>query len=158
MAAIPLRVQLLHELLERQLLVGVGLDADGADALQQLPHRRIAGQARPHHEGVDEEADHRLGLHPCPSRDGGADQDVLLPAVPGEEHLPGRQQSHEQGDAVLPPQGLERFGERPGERHRVRGDRPVLDGRAGTVERQVQHGGRPGQLGLPEATGARHPL
>ena len=45
-AEVPLRVELLHELLERQVLVGVGAEGDLAHPPEQLAEARIAPEAR----------------------------------------------------------------------------------------------------------------
>ena len=87
LAGSPDGLQLLHELLEREVLVRVALEGDLSDAPEKLTEARIAGKIAPEHERVDEEADQALGLHLGPPGDRRADGDVFLPGVPREEEL-----------------------------------------------------------------------
>lgn len=117
-------------------------------ALQQLAEGRIAGQLGAHRQHVDEHADDVLQFRGGPAGDRGADGEVVLPGVPGQQHLVRREQGHEQGPARS-----------AGERGEPVGDRPVdleldevapvgLGGRAGPVQRQFQRGDA-GQPALP---------
>ena len=76
------RLQLLHQLLERQVLVGVGARAPSrATRPSSSRKRRIAGQIGAQHQRVDEEADQRLESRPrLRPAIGDADDDVVLAA------------------------------------------------------------------------------
>ena len=56
------RPQLLHQLLERDVTVGEGLQAHPPLPGQQLAERGVARQVRAQHERVHEQAQHPLGL------------------------------------------------------------------------------------------------
>ncbi len=79
----------------------VGAERGVAHLREQLPERRLLLQPRAQDEGVDEEADERLGLTETAAGDGGADDDIVLAAVAGQHGLEGGQQRHEGGDALL---------------------------------------------------------
>ena len=59
---VALRLQLLDQLLERQVLVGVGVERRLAHPRQQLAEGRVAGEVGAQDQGVDEEADQPLDL------------------------------------------------------------------------------------------------
>ena len=50
------------QLLERHVLVRVRAERDFARAPEELAHRGLSGQVGAQRQGVDEEADERLGL------------------------------------------------------------------------------------------------
>ena len=52
----PLRLQLFHQTLERQVLMRVGAQRDFFDAAQQVPQRKLARDAGADGERVDKEA------------------------------------------------------------------------------------------------------
>ena len=62
MAQRALGLQLLDQLLEWDILVGVGLQRALSDPRQQIAKHRIPGQVRAQRQRVDEEADQRLDL------------------------------------------------------------------------------------------------
>ena len=86
---LPLRPQLLDQLLEGEVLVGEGLEGGPPDAGEQLAERRVAREVAAQHQGVDEEADQRLDLRPVAAGDGRADGEVLLAGQPARAG-PGR--------------------------------------------------------------------
>ena len=70
-----------------------------AHALQQRAEERGAVEARAEGERVREQPDQILGLVMRPSRDRGPDDDVVLPRVPLQQELEGREQD---GEDVAP--------------------------------------------------------
>jgi hypothetical protein len=110
-AQAALGLELLDQLLEGQVLMRVGAEADLARAPEHLLKRRVAGRARAQDERVDEEADERLGLALVAPGDGRADAHLSLPRVAREQDLEGRQKRHEQRGALLAAERLELLGE-----------------------------------------------
>ena len=90
-------VQRVDEPFEGQVLVSVGAERDVAHPLQQFVEGRVTGQVGAQHERVDEAADQRFDLWSVPARYRGANRDVVLTAVTGQQGLQGGQQGHEQG-------------------------------------------------------------
>ena len=73
---------------------------------------------------VDEEAQEVLRLRLCAPADGRSHEDVLVPGVPVEQHLEGREQDHVQGGAGAPSERRERIDSGLGEDERL-GRAPV---------------------------------
>ncbi|KPW48466.1 hypothetical protein ALO86_200189 [Pseudomonas syringae pv. berberidis] len=90
------RLQCLHHLLERQVLMRMRRQHDRLDLLQQRRHAQAPFRSDAQRQCVDEEADQRLQFaarticHRC------ADHHVILPAEPAQQTRPPRQQCHEQ--------------------------------------------------------------
>ena len=74
------RLQLLDELLERQLLMLDRIQDDRASTVQQFRERWPARHIDPNRERIDEEPEQLLCLELCASRDWGAEHDVVLAA------------------------------------------------------------------------------
>src|SRR6185369_11414252 len=74
-----LDAQRFDEALEGEVLAVEGAQRGGADAADEVAERRIAAEAPAVHQGVDEEADERLGLAAGAVGDRRADQQVVLP-------------------------------------------------------------------------------
>ncbi|KAA8557238.1 hypothetical protein FX985_06445 [Pseudomonas extremaustralis] len=106
-AQAALRLQGFHQLLERQVLVRLGLQGAMLDLLQQLGKGHLPVDIGLEHLGVDEEADQAFGLHPVAVGDRHPDTDVRLPAVAMQHGLERRQQQHEQRDPFALRQALE---------------------------------------------------
>jgi len=96
MAQVPVRLELLYQLLERQILVIVGVYAYLPHVSQELSECRIPGHVGPQHLGVDEEPYQGLNLHAVAVSGRGPDQHVLLPGIPVQHGLEGCQQRREQ--------------------------------------------------------------
>src|SRR6188508_519072 len=79
-----LGVLLFSDLVERHLLIGVGIKGHFADSPQQLAKGWIAGEISAEHQGVDEQANQRLEFWAVAARTRGTDDDVFLPR-PSEE-------------------------------------------------------------------------
>src|SRR5262249_49303730 len=101
------RLQLLHQLLERHILMRICSQRRFSHSPQQLFDRRVAAQIDAHHQGVDEEADQPFDLSSISPRDRRSYYDVLLPAVSGQQDLEACQQTHKQGHAFSLAQLLE---------------------------------------------------
>ena len=91
-----LHLELVNQLLERHVLVRIGPQRRLAHALEQLREARIARQVPTQHERVDEASDEVFHLALRTASDGRPDTEVLLTAVPHEQHLEGSQQGHVQ--------------------------------------------------------------
>ena len=94
-AQVPVRLKFLHQLLKRDVLVGIGLQSHLAHPPQKLPETGIARRIAAHHQGIDEEADQSLEFFAGPICNRGAHDDVVLARVALEQDLQGRQQRHE---------------------------------------------------------------
>ena len=108
----PLGLQLLDELLERHVRVGVGAQASLAHSSQKHPEGRVVGQVGAKGQRVDEQPDERLELDVVPVRHRRAHGDVVLAAGAREEHLEHREQGHEQGGALTATERPEALGQR----------------------------------------------
>jgi hypothetical protein len=101
LAQVPLRLQHLHQLLKRQVLLRVRLQRLLLYPSQQLPEARVSSQVAPQHQRVHEKADQLLQLPMRPVGDRRPHGHVALPTVAAEQHLEGRQQRHEQRAPLL---------------------------------------------------------
>ncbi|CAM5486505.1 hypothetical protein SGRIM128S_07473 [Streptomyces griseomycini] len=94
-------LELLHEPLEGQVLVGVGRQVGLADPLQQLGERGITGGVGAQHERVDEAAHEPLHRLVAPPGHRGADRHVRARAQPGQQRGQRRLHHHEHAHPVL---------------------------------------------------------
>ena len=129
----------LDELLEGQVLVGIGLQRPGAHPRQVLLEAGRAREVRAQHQRVDEEPDQALELRTAAPRDGHPHGQVLLAAVAIQQHLEGRQQRHEQRRALAPAQRLEPAGERLAELEAHPGAAVARRHRPRPVRGQLEH-------------------
>ena len=106
MGEAPLRRQLLDQLFERHVLVQVGGQRGLAHPAEQLAERGLARQVAAQHQGVDEEPDQPLDLHPVAAGDGRAHREVVLAAVARQQGLEAGQQHHEERRSLAPAEGL----------------------------------------------------
>ncbi len=93
---VALRVQLLHQLLEGDVLVPVRLQHAAAHLVQQLAEAPRRGEVGADHQRVGEEADEVLHLGPRPPGHRRPHQHVVLAAPAAQQHLPGGEQRHEE--------------------------------------------------------------
>ena len=70
-----------HQLFKRDVLMRVCAMGHFLDALQKLPKRRIARQARPQYEHVHEKSNQAFHLQPCAAGNGTADDDIVLAGI-----------------------------------------------------------------------------
>ena len=129
----------LDQLLEGQVLVGIGLQRPGAHPRQVLLEAGRAREVRAQHQRVDEEPDQPLELGAAAPRDGHPHGQVLLAAVAIQQHLEGRQQRHEQRRALAPAQLLEPAGERLAELEAHPGAAVARRHRPRPVRGQLEH-------------------
>ena len=134
-----LRLQLLDQLLERQLLVGVGAESRLPHLRDEPGEPRIASELAAQGQGVDEEPDQPFRLHTIAAGDRRADHHVVLPGNPRQQRLQGGERRHEEGGAGRPAQSGEIAGQCGGEPDRQAGAAEGLDGRSRPVERQLDH-------------------
>ena len=102
---------LLHQPLERGVLVGKSLQRCFFDARQQLGQRRVARQVGAHHQRVHQRAHQAFRFDPGAVGHRRADHHVRLAAVAPQHYLEAGQHGHEGRDAVAaaqPPQRFER--------------------------------------------------
>jgi hypothetical protein len=79
------RLHLLDQLLERHVLVRVGVEGDVAHPCQELYEAGISRHVGAQHERVDEEADEVFELGMGAARDRGPHRDVVRSAVADEQ-------------------------------------------------------------------------
>ena len=150
---VALRLQLLHQLLERQVLVGVGRErrrrapAASSSANVGSPERSLA-----QHQGVDEEADQPLDLGAVAVGDRRADDDVGLAGVAAEQGLEGGEQGHEERRAPAARLSAASAGGqlRGGSAKSAAAPRWLCTA-AAAGRRQLEHGGRAGEPLAPVA-------
>ena len=151
-AEVAVRLQLLDQALEGEVLVGVDVEGRLPHPVEQLAEGRVAREVAAEHQGVDEEADQPLGLHPVAVGDGRADQHVVLAGVAAEQGLEGGEQDHERGSRPrAAASAAQRLGaaRRQGEAAVAAAER--LHGRARPVRGQLEHRRGPRRAGAPPA-------
>ncbi|KAA8550949.1 hypothetical protein FX984_06373 [Pseudomonas marginalis] len=149
MAQAAFRLQRLHQLLERQVLMRLRVQGRVLDLLQQFDKRQLTGDIGLQHLGIDEETNQTLGLDPVAVGNRHADANIRLAAVAIQQGLEGRQQHHEQGRALTLGQSLQ-FARQRGVQHQVQACAAMaLYRRAWMIQRQLQHGLLTGQAFSP---------
>ncbi len=148
-ARIAPRLELLHQLLEGHVLVPVGAQRHFPHLGEQLAEGGGPVQPGPQHQRVDEEADESLRLGVRATRGGRAHAHVLLPRVPSEHRLEGRQQHHERCHPFAPTECLHVTPQRLRPQHVQVRTAEGLHHRTRPVRRQLQRTGRPGELPAP---------
>ena len=93
--------ELVHDSLERQILVLVGVEGYLLHPPDQGPERRVARDIDPQGKGIDEEADERLDLAPVAIGDRGTDHEIGLAGIALQEGRESREQGHEQAGPGL---------------------------------------------------------
>ncbi|KAA8557246.1 hypothetical protein FX985_06438 [Pseudomonas extremaustralis] len=138
-AQAALWLQGFHQLLERQVLMTLGLQRALLDLGEQLAEGHLPVDIGLEHLGVDEEADQAFGLRAVAVGDRHADTDIRLPAVAIQQGLERRQQQHEQRHALTLGQYLEAGDQRRLQAHVQARAAIALYGRARVVQRQLQY-------------------
>ncbi|KIR14081.1 hypothetical protein PFLU3_56940 [Pseudomonas fluorescens] len=149
MAEAALWLQRLHQLFERQVLMGLGIQCMLLDLLQQLFDPQLRAELGFHDLRVDEEADQPLGLDAVAVGDGHADTDIVLAAVAVQKSLERCQQQHERRDAEARGQLLHRVAQARRQGERQVGATVALFRRAWAIRRQLQYAVFSGQLSCP---------
>ncbi|GMU01715.1 hypothetical protein KH5H1_58350 [Corallococcus caeni] len=148
-AQVARHLKLLHQLLEGQVLVLEGGERRGPHLGEQCAERVPRAHVPAKHQRVHEEADQPLQLRLAAARDGRAHQQLLLPRVPRQQHLPHREQRHVRRRAFRAAQRHQPVHQ---VRRQVHGKQCPLRGlerRTRLVRGQLQHQGRPGEVLLP---------
>ena len=133
-------LQIFHNLLKRQILVGKGPGRYRFDSLQRLAKRQIPVKLSSQHQGIHKKANQPLGFRAIAVGDRGSHHEVLLSGVAIEERFESGQQQHEQGDSFLLTQRLHTLGQGAGQNPPFLGPPIGLTNRAGAIARQLQGG------------------
>ena len=96
------RAQLLHQTLERDVLVGQGTDDRLPGPMEELPEGRSAVEVDAQGQGIDEETHDVPEIGLVTTGHGGAQHDVVFTRVQAEECRHAAYQDHEGGEAQLP--------------------------------------------------------
>ncbi len=145
----PLQAELLHHLLEGDVLVRVRPQHLLPDPAQEPAEVRGTRQVGAHGQGVDEEADHLLQRRVGPPGDGGPHHHVVLPGPARQEELPRGQERHERRRPLAARQGAQGGG---GGLRDLEAQRQPLAGAAGgawAVGGELQERGGARQAGAP---------
>ena len=140
-AHVPLHLERLDELLEGDVLMGIGAQSDFLHIGEQVLER-VGVEAKAEREGVDEKADEPLRLDERAIRDGTAHDDVRLSGIPRKKHLPGSEQHHKKRRAFVATQLLQRISEISAERQRKAGASMAPNTRTRSVHRKLERGRR----------------
>ncbi|VVN78384.1 hypothetical protein PS687_06019 [Pseudomonas fluorescens] len=106
MAEAAFRLQGLYQLLERQVLMRLGIQCMLLDLLQQSLDPQVRAELGFHDLSVHEEADQPLGFDPVAVGNRHTDADIVLAAVAVQQRLERRQQQHERRHAQALGKGL----------------------------------------------------
>ncbi len=101
-----------HQLLEREILVGEGLECGPPHTTHQIHEPGGLCKARSQDQRIDEKADHPIGLAMVPPRQGRPDNHVCLSGELAEQRLEPGQEDHEWGGVQVPAEGGDRGGQR----------------------------------------------
>ncbi|MDT4813054.1 hypothetical protein FQZ97_460250 [compost metagenome] len=148
-AQATLRLQRLHQLFERQILMRLGSQGRPLHLLQQLTEGRRRLELRIQHLGVDEEPDQPLRFNSGAVGDRHTYSYVVLPAVAMQQYLERRQQQHEHRHALLLSQLFQGLSQLPIQIDGQAGSSVTLHCRTRTVGRHFQHRLLTAQLRLP---------
>ncbi|MNP02107.1 hypothetical protein D3C76_939480 [compost metagenome] len=110
-AEAALRLQGFDQLLERQVLVRLGLQRRVLDPLQQGTERLARIELAAVYLGIDEKADQAFGFSAIAVGHRHPDADIALAAVAVQQHFERGQQQHERRHPATPGQGRERLGQ-----------------------------------------------
>src|SRR6201992_981979 len=146
---IPLRSQLLHQLLEWHVLMRIRTQRHLPHSPQHLQEPQLASHAASHHQSVDEKPYQPFGLRSRSIRHRSPDALMLLPAQSPEQELKGCEQGHKERRTFPASYLLQRFAQRAWQ--------PQRDGRAvkgfhrrtWIIRGQLQNGRRSRQLLSP---------
>ncbi len=126
---------------EGHVLEAAGLRLLVLDAAQPVGGADAGGGAHPDGQGVDEEAEQRLGAGQVgrAARDGGAEHHVVAARVLAEYQCPGALDQGVLGDPVVPGVGAGAFGDGRVQRHRHAGAGPAAPHLLGRVVVRQRH-------------------
>jgi hypothetical protein len=146
---VALRLQVFHQLLEGDLLVGGRAEEAVAHPPQQLAEGGIARGVGALHHHVEEEADQPLGLQPVAVGDRDAEQQVVLAGVAVQQGVEAGEQGEEEGDPLPLAPGPDLLGLRARHGAGEAGAAGGEQGRARPVGRHLQRGEPAGQAAAP---------
>ncbi|CRM57494.1 hypothetical protein [Pseudomonas sp. 25 E 4] len=132
------RLQRFNQLLERQVLMGLGLQSSLLDLGEQLVEWHLPMQVGLEYLGVDEKADQALGFQAVAVGDRHPDAHLGLPAVAMQQSLERRQQQHEQRHVLTLGECLEFGHQRSVQVNLPTRTAMALHRRARVVQRQFQ--------------------
>src|SRR5579872_1691218 len=135
----PLRLDLLHQFLEWQVLMPVCSQRYPLYPPHQLLETRLPAHIRPHHQRVHEEPDQPFRLFPVPVRDRRRHADLFLPRISLQQRLEPRQRHHEQRRSFPLAQFLQSTVQLPAQHHHPLPTPVALLRRSHPVRRQLQH-------------------
>jgi hypothetical protein len=139
------------EFFEGEILVVVGVEGDGAEALEEVGEGRAVAEVAGEDEGIDEEADEGLGFGVVAVGDEGAEEEVGFAGEALEEGGEGGGEEHEEGGVVELGGGAELVGEEEWEVDGFEGAGVGLSWRAWSVVGEVEE---EGEIGEGELEGA----
>ncbi len=132
------RVEQLHHLIERQVLMFLSGKRNAARLLQPAGHRRAAGAGHAQGQSIDEEPDQPFQLLLAAVRRGHTNDHVILPRQTHQQQRPGRQQVHEQRGALLRSQHSEACRQRAVKDQRHEAAAVILGRRTFVIGGQLQ--------------------
>jgi hypothetical protein len=157
-AHVALDPQLLHQALERQVLMGEGAESPLADAAEQLAEAAAGREIPSHHQSVEQQADQPLQRDPVTVGHRDTDQYRLLAGVAEKQRVEGRHQRHVEAGLVADAQGTQRPGQARADRHIGLVAAEGLLRLARQVGEQLEDERRAGELFLPEGEEAAQAL
>ena len=104
-------LQSFHQVVERQVLMGLALDHGVTHLLEQLADLHLPSELATQHLGIEERANQAFALRADTVGHWRADAQVGLAAVAVEQHRQGRGHGHEQREAVLRVEGTHASGQ-----------------------------------------------
>src|SRR5882724_12993634 len=114
----------LQDLLDRQLLVSIGIQRDLPDTAQKVAEGGIPGQVGPQYDCICEHSDQLLDLDLVAVGDQRSDRDILVLRIPVQEALKRGEKGHEQSGVMGSAQRLEAAGQGPRQAQRKPGAAP----------------------------------
>ena len=143
------RCELGDQFLERQLLVGVGVERRLAQLAEKVSEVVALREVTADHQGVDEKADQRLDLVPRTAGDRATHHHVALATQAVQKGQETRQERHVEGRTALSGQGIQRFDQALRRLHPQPPAGLRSHRRPRAVARQVDHLGDTAQLLAP---------
>ena len=140
MAQAAFRVKLLHQFVERHLLMLISIESHVPHPAHQLFKSRVAGKVQPQGQIVRKQADQAFEFFARAPRNRAAHHNVFLPAIFRKQRLKRRQQRHVQAHAVPLRQRLQARRQLARKRERQLSAARCLHRRPRPVRRKFQQG------------------
>ena len=103
------RLKFLHQPLEGQVLMRIGVEGHLANAPQHFPEGGIAGQVSVQRQSVDEKSNQPFSFKLAAAGDGRAHDELCLSRVAVKQNFECRQQCHKHRSAFSLTESLQRF-------------------------------------------------